>query len=337
MVSGTAPDVFYVDDQLMTAFGPSGQLLQLDDYMTEAGTNREDFIPALLSIFTRDGGTYALPKDWGTLGLVFIPAAFEDAGLALPTADWTWDDLKTAAEAIAAKGTYAGFCQNADWARFAPFAFGNGAAYTNDDFTTATLDSPAILEAATFVTDLKTSGALVTAADVGAGWCGEAIGKQLVAMTYEGGWMVNTMRNDYADVVWQALPLPTGPVGQADVIFTNGIGVNAASKFPRAAAALAIFLTGRDNQGEIVATGFAYSTHPDQIDLVKDPNDAAIAQGGTFDLTRVGYWGPNSGKVNDAVSQALERIYLGDQTVEEAFAQAQTEAQAALDEAAAAQ
>jgi ABC-type glycerol-3-phosphate transport system substrate-binding protein len=39
----------------------------------------------------------------------------------------------------------------------------------------------------------------------------------------------------------------------------------------------------------------------------------------------VGYWGPNSGKVKDAVSQALERIYLGDQTVDEAFAQAAEE------------
>jgi multiple sugar transport system substrate-binding protein len=337
MVSGTAPDVMYIDDQLMTAFGPSGQLLALDEYMAEAGTSRDDFIPALLSIFTRDGQTYALPKDWGTLGLVFLPEAFEDAGLEAPTADWTWDDLKAAAEAIAEKGTYAGFCQNADWARFAPFAFGNGGAYANDDFTTATVNTPEIIEAANYVLDLKNSGALVTAADVGASWCGEAIGKKLVGMTYEGGWMVNFIRQNYADVTWQAVPLPTGPVGQADVIFTNGIGVNAASQYPRAAAALAIFLTGRDNQGEIVSTGFAYSTHPDQIDMVVDPNDAAIAQGGTFDLTRVAYWGPNTGKVNDAVTHALERAYLGDQTVEEAFNQAQEEAQAALDEAAAAQ
>ena len=52
MAGGTAPDVFYVDDQLMTAFGPTGQLLPLDDYMKQAGTGRSDFIPALLSIFT---------------------------------------------------------------------------------------------------------------------------------------------------------------------------------------------------------------------------------------------------------------------------------------------
>jgi len=143
--------------------------------------------------------------------------------------------------------------------------------------------------------------------------------------------MVNFMRQQYPDVAWQAAPLPTGPKGKADVIFTNAIGVNQATRFPKAAAAFAIFVTSRYNQGEIVKTGFAYSTHPDQIDLVVDANDKAIAQGGAFKLTRVAYWGPNTGKVNDAVSKALERVYLGDQTVDESFAQAQKEAQAALE------
>jgi ABC-type glycerol-3-phosphate transport system substrate-binding protein len=108
--------------------------------------------------------------------------------------------------------------------------------------------------------------------------------------------------------------------------------VNANSDFPRASAAFTIFATGRANQAEIVATGFAYSTHPDQVDLVVDPNDAAIAVGGTYDLTRVAYWGPNTGRVHDAVSQALERIALGDQDVDQSFDQAQEEAQAALEE-----
>jgi len=180
---------------------------------------------------------------------------------------------------------------------------------------------------------MHADGTLVSAADVGAGWCGEAIGKELVGLTYEGGWMVNYMRNDFPDVNWLAVELPSGPVDKADVIFTNGIGVNAASRYPRAAAAFAIYVTSAANQGEIVKTGFAYSTHPEQIDLVVDPNDAAIAIGGTFPLTQVAYWGPNTGKINDAISQALERIYLGDQDVDAAFEQANEEIQGYLDEA----
>lgn len=330
MAGGTAPDVFYVDDQLMNAFAPSGQLLALDDYMAQAGVSRDDFIPALLTIFTRDGKTYGLPKDWGTLGLVYLPEAFTDAGVDEPTDAWTWDDLRTAAKAISDKGTYKGFCMGADWARFAPFVFSNGGAFASEDNTTATLDTPEVKEMAQLVADMYTEGSLVKPADVGASWCGEAIGKKLVAMTTEGGWMVNFMKQNYPDVEWKAVQIPSGPKNRADVIFTNAIGVNAATQYPNAAAAFAIYLTGEANQGEIVKTGFAYSTHPSQANLVVDPNDMAISSGGLLPDTRVAFWGPNTGKVNDAVSQALDRIFLGDQSVDESFAQAQEEAQAAL-------
>ena len=144
--------------------------------------------------------------------------------------------------------------------------------------------------------------------------------------------MVTSRGAGFRDVGWRAWERPAGEAGKADIIFTNGIGVNAASQFPRAAAAFAIFVTGAENQGEIVKTGFAYSTHPEQLGDVVDANDAAIATGGAFDLTRVAYWGPNTGKVNDAISQALERVFLGDQTVDEAFEQANEEIQGYLDE-----
>lgn len=330
MAGGTAPDVFYVDDQLMNAFAGSGQLMPLDDYMSQAGVSRDDFIPALMTIFTQDSKTYALPKDWGTLGLIYLPEAFQAAGVDEPTDSWTWDDLRTAAKAISDAGTYKGFCMGADWARFAPFVFSNGGSFASEDNTTATLDTPEVKEMATLVSDMYTEGSLVKPADVGASWCGEAIGKKLVAMTTEGGWMVNFMKQNYPDVEWKAVQIPNGPKTRADIIFTNGIGVNAATQYPNAAAAFAIYLTGEENQGEIVKTGFAYSTHPSQADLVQDPNDLAISSGGLLPDTRVAFWGPNTGKVNDAVSQALDRIFLGDQSVDEAFAQAQEEAQAAL-------
>jgi len=330
MAAGTAPDVFYVDDQLMTAFASSGQLLALDDLMSQAGVSQSDFIPALMSEFTLDGKTYALPKDWGTLGLIYLPEAFSDAGIPEPTADWTWDDLRQAAKTIADKGTYGGFCMGADWARFAPFVLSNGGDFASSDNKTATLDTPEVTTMATLVSDMYTEKSLVQPSDVGASWCGEAIGKKLVAMTTEGGWMVNFMKQSYADVQWKAVLIPQGPKTRADIIFTNGLGVNANTKYPMAAAALDFYITGSENQAEIVKTGFAYSTHPDQVNLVVDPNDKAIAQGGVLPDSRVAYWGPYTGKLEAAVSNALSRVFLGDQDVATSFAQAQEEAQAAL-------
>ncbi len=73
-----------------------------------------------------------------------------------PPTSWTWDDLRTAAKAIADAGTYGGFCMGADWARFAPFVFSNGGSFASEDNTTATLDTPEVKEMATLVSDMYT-------------------------------------------------------------------------------------------------------------------------------------------------------------------------------------
>ena len=306
--------------------------MSLDELMAEAGVSTDDFVDSLMPIYQMDGKTYALPKDWGSLGLVYLPEAFADAGIEEPTSDWTWDDVREAANIIADKGNYGGFCMGADWARFLPFALSYGGTFATPDYQTAMLDSPEVIAAATFVADMFEEGSLVRPADLSTGWCGEAIGWKAVGMTTEGGWRGNAMNTTYPDGEWKAVEIPAGPVTKADVIFVNGIGVNAATKFPRAAAAFLFYVTGYDNQEEIVKTGFAYSTHPEQADLIIDENDKAIAQGGLLADSVVAFWGPNTGKVNDAVSQALERIFLGDQNVQEAFTQAQTEAQTVLSE-----
>ena len=79
------------------------------------------------------------PWAWST-----CPRRSPAAGIAEPTADWTWDDLQTAAEAIQKTGKYGGFCMGADWARFAPFVFGNGGTFATDDFKTATINTPEV-------------------------------------------------------------------------------------------------------------------------------------------------------------------------------------------------
>ncbi|MGE5222096.1 MAG: ABC transporter substrate-binding protein [Omnitrophica WOR_2 bacterium] len=330
MAGGTAPDVFYVDFQLMSAFAGTGQLLALDDLMKEAKVTPADFIPALMKEFQLDGKTYGLPKDWGTLGLIYLPEAFKQAGIPEPTDNWTWDDVHTAAKAIAAKGKYAGFCMGPDEARFAPMVFSNGGSYTTPDFKTATVNTPEVEQMATLVQSMVQDKSLVKPADISAGWCGEAIGKQLVGMTTEGGWMVNFMKQTYPNVDYKAVEIPKGPKTRADYVFTNAIGVNAATKYPKAAAALAIFITGRYNQGLIQSSGFAYSTHPDQIGQIKNPIDIAISKGGLLPDSKAQYWGPNTGKVGAAISQALERIFLGNQNVKDALSQAQDEVQSAL-------
>ena len=47
------------------------------------------------------------------------------------------------------------------------------------------------------VPDLFKNGLAMTAADLGSGWCGEALGKKQVAMTFEGGWLDPAMTGTF--------------------------------------------------------------------------------------------------------------------------------------------
>ena len=327
MAAGAAPDVFYVDADLMTAFGRTGQLLPLDDYMAKANVFRSDHIEALLGMFTYEGTTYGLPKDFGSLGLVYLPEFFAEAGIAEPTADWTYDDLKAAAKTITEKTGTHGMCVPPDVGRWPALVYAWGGEMTNASFTEALFNSPAAVASLEYWYGLYQDDIGAWPTDIGAGWCGEAIGKELTAMALEGGWMVNYMNTDFADVEYKIVEVPKGPVGGGDLLFTNSFGANAGTKYPNAAALLVFYLTGVENQEAILKTGFALPTQKSLLDhawFADHPNETAIAQGGAK-YGELFYYGPETGEVLDRMGKALERVFLGEQTPQDALDQAVNE------------
>jgi multiple sugar transport system substrate-binding protein len=330
MAGGTAPDVFYLDYNLMTALAPNGQLLALNDYMSQAGVKLSDFVPALTGEFVDNNTVYGLPKDWSTLGLVYLPEAFTAAGIPEPTNDWTYTDLINAAKTIASKTKYAGFCMAADAVRLWPWVASMGGDYTTPDYKTATLNTKPVEDAATMVENMKKDGSLKTPTDLSVSWCGEALGKQVAAMTLEGTWMISYMQQTYPDVKYNAVLPPSGSVTRADMTFTNALAVNASTKYPKAAAAFVLYFTGEANTLDIQNTGFAFSPHPNDIPKNSDPIAKAMLPGGQLPATKPEFWGPYTGKLESVVSNALDRVFLGQQTVTQSFDQAQQEATSAL-------
>ncbi|MCZ7545879.1 MAG: extracellular solute-binding protein [Anaerolineae bacterium] len=260
MAGGTAADVFYVDADLMTSFGRNGQLLPLDEYMEAVGLTRDAYVPALIEMFTFEDVTYGLPKDMGSLGLVYITRFFDDAGIDYPTAEWTWDDLMAAAEEIYDATGIHGICVLPDVGRWPAAVYQTGGEIMNEDMTEAVFNSPEAVEALEFWYGMYDAGYGAWPTDIGVGWCGEAIGRELTAMAWEGGWMINYMNLDFPDVEYAIVPLPSGPAGEGNLLFTNAWGAKANTRYPVAAAALAMFLAGPENQEAILQTGFALPT-----------------------------------------------------------------------------
>ena len=108
IAGGVAPDVMYLNFRRSDTYIRNGFLAPLDDYLEELPQEEWDrrVHPKTLPVIQREGPsgdvhTWALP--YGGLlgkGLLYRKDRFEEAGLELPDADWTWEDLLTASRAL---------------------------------------------------------------------------------------------------------------------------------------------------------------------------------------------------------------------------------------------
>jgi multiple sugar transport system substrate-binding protein len=148
------------------------------------------------------------------------------------------------------------------------------------------------------------------------GWCGEALGNELVAMAYEGGWLVQYLNNSYPDVEWAVAPLPTTPEGNAgNLLFQNAWGANGATEYPNAAALLVLFLTSPMNQQPIAETGFALPTHNDLLTDEEflaslDESTRVLLEGAS--IGQPFFYGSKNGQVISAIGSALSDVFLGE-------------------------
>lgn len=84
LVSGTAPDVFYIGDDKLGQFVDAGVLLGLNDLMSSADskTKLEDFEAGLLSSASKDGVVYAAPNDVNPDAFWYDKQVLSAAGIA---------------------------------------------------------------------------------------------------------------------------------------------------------------------------------------------------------------------------------------------------------------
>ena len=241
--SGKPADVFYLSTDALAGYASNGSLLAYGDDLE----NKDDFYPSLVSSFTYDGKFYCAPKDFSTLALEINTDMWEDAGLTDADIPTTWDELETVAAKLTTDDVV-GLGIGGEYARVGAFMTQAGGNLMNDDSTEATADTEENLTALDFVKKMQNDGTLAFAADLGAGWGGEAFGTGKAAMTIEGNWITGGLENDYPDINYTIAELPAGPAGQGTLQFTNCWGIAADSPNQQAALELVEQLTSADSQ-----------------------------------------------------------------------------------------
>lgn len=252
--SGDYPDVFTVGQFDFPSLVDSGLLMTADDRIEDP----EDVYPGLQAAFSdAEGNAYCVPKDFSTLALYYNTDAFDEAGVEYPTAEWTWEDMLTAARTITAETDVVGFSAAPDRNRWLGFFYGNGATVFGEDMMSG-FASDAAVEALEFYQDLAAEDAGARPSDLeGSGWSGEAFGRGLAAMTVEGNWALGYLDNDFPDLNWGVAELPISPAGtRGTLTFTECWAVGANTENVDAAWTLVNFLTGAEGAMTVATSGF---------------------------------------------------------------------------------
>jgi multiple sugar transport system substrate-binding protein len=239
--AGSPPDLFYLAPEALAGYAGNGSVAAYGDQLA----NRDDFYPSLVENFTLDGEFYCAPKDFSTLALVINTDAWAAAGLTDADVPTTWDELADVAAQLTTDGQV-GLAFGAEYQRVGVFMAEAGGGLVVDGQAVA--DSSANVEALTYVQQHLNDGSFAFAADVGAGWGGEAFGTGAAAMTIEGNWITGALTNDYPDVDYTVAELPAGPGGKGTLQFTNCWGMAADSANQQQALSLVEYLTGTDQQ-----------------------------------------------------------------------------------------
>ncbi len=320
LASGDYPDVFTVGQFDVPSYVDSGVLMPAGDSIEAP----EDIYPNLLAAFTVDGEVYAVPKDFSTLALLYNKDLFDAAGVEYPTADWTWDDMHAAAQAIADLGQegVTGFSAAADINRWLGLFYGNGAVIAGEDGMSG-VNSPEGVAALDFYSSFVRDGIGALPSDIGgAGWNGEAFGKGMAGMTIEGNWAIGYLLEQFPDVNWGVAEIPGSEAGMhGSLTFTEGWAVGASTEHPEEAWALVNFMTGTDGAASVATAGFGVmparesagaawlETRGAEYQAFVDAAQYAVAP--VFPL--------GFGDFNTSFGEATNAVLAGDETAQEAL------------------
>jgi len=327
LVAGTEADVFDIEFANYRSYVESGVAAPIE------GVDASVYRAALAESYQTDGVQYALPTSFSTVVLYYNKDLFDAAGVAYPTADWTWEDEQAAAEAITDKSKDI-------WGDYQPFTYNEyykavaqaGGSFLSEDGNTVNFNTPEGIEAASWLVN-KVGNTMPAAGDASTDSDADLFSTGKLAMWHTGIWMFNSMQE--VPFGWDIVVEP-GLTQQASHLFSNAVMVSANSDEVAAATKWAEFLTSSDTMVDVrlesswelppVADDAALSAYltaglPENRQAVFDSLDGvAIAPS----------IGANQAQMADIVTKYLGEAAAGRMTVEEAVAQAAEEVQPLL-------
>ena len=363
LASGNVPDLLYLDRQQVGTLAAKGSLQPLDGCLDAQQIDRSQYRQAALDEASYNGSLYALPEFTNQRTLIVNLKAVREAGLQPSDVSTTdWQKLKTVAKKLTAesggKVTRIGFDPKIP-EFFLMWAHANGVDLLSADGKTVNFDDPKAVEALAYTKSLI---------DVQGGWTkfksfrdtwdffgadNQVAADQVGAWPME-SWYWNVMAENSPDVQVAAVPF-TDRQGHAFTMLSGtGWAIPKGAKHPglactfiKAITSTKAWLTAARKRAAVTKaagqpfTGLytANAVADKQIlDTVYEPTSPQYDKAVKLlvdvqDNAIVWPASPAGAQVQQALTDAINRVLAGQQSPQEALEQAQTEAQNAIDNA----
>jgi multiple sugar transport system substrate-binding protein len=249
--SSTLPDLFWLNGPNAQLYESNGKVEPITAEVKAGAIKLANYPKALNSLYAVNGVQYGVPKDFDTIGLWYNTAIFKEAGVAVPTDTWTWDDFQTAAKTISqklgAKGIYGAAAGMDGQTTYYNTIFQAGGSVVSANGKTSEYDSPATEKGIQFWTDLIASKGSPSIAQLTDTPADQWFVSGKVAMYQGGDWARSEIAASPVAKDVQVAPLPKG-VKRATVIHGVSNAVAANSKHKQAAQALQVYLASKAAQ-----------------------------------------------------------------------------------------
>ena len=261
--AGTPPDVFAMDAPLYLDYQSRGVLLNLQPYLDKNPDLLKGVYPQTLDAYKTSQGMFGLPRDFQTIALFYNKDMFDAAGVAYPTPDWTYDDLRNAAKQLTkdtnndGKIDQFGFYSDL-WDMELIWSEGiwaYGGDILNGDHTKTLIGDPKARQAWQLFHDMMFEDKSWPDSNTAGEYGGDPFLAGVAAMTTIGHWVVP----GYSEVKfkWDVAPMPKGPAGRATSVNSAGFVVAKDSKSPDAAFEFLKYVLSEPAQKRLAELGFA--------------------------------------------------------------------------------
>ena len=263
---GTAPDVFWLNVLHIDSYADGGILADMTDAVA-ASDIKDNFPESLVNSFVRDGKNYATPKDFDTNALWYNKDLFDQAGVAYPTDDMSYEDLVALATELKDKlpdGIYPFACPVDFQTWYYQTVYANGGWILNDDKTETGYADPKTQEGIQCWIDMYNEGLSPSASALSETTADAMFEGGQLAMNFAGSYMVpEYASNDAIKDKVDCVEIPTFNGKEDNCINGLGYAVFEGSKNKEAAEDFAIWLGSKEAQEIQGKTGVVISARTD--------------------------------------------------------------------------